>query len=228
MERREARHLRSLGVGRAAPDHDLADARLIDESRIQRRRTPLRGIVLLHVVHHVDRQPRWRTGIERREHARLAGGRHQLHVLEPGVARQLRHVLGPLRIIAILGGNRRERDPVLEHLHRGVVLRRDLGDHRVLLREFERQRPVATNGEKCGAGRRGRDKIAAVDLAGLDAIGIHVLRIHTTSGGCVPVAGGQCGAPHSRRPPTECGARRRHAPPGFPIAHAVAGGRRAM
>ena len=46
-----------------------------------------------------------------------------LDLLEAGVARQLRHVLGAVAGVEVLGGDRRQRDPVLQPLDGCIVLR---------------------------------------------------------------------------------------------------------
>src|SRR5262249_1862424 len=59
----ETGDLRSLLVRGAASDDHLADAALVDEARLERRRAPLGGIELLDVVHEIeaDRVPRARA-----------------------------------------------------------------------------------------------------------------------------------------------------------------------
>ena len=114
VQRGEAGHLRALGVGGAAADHDLADAGTIDDASFERRRAPLLRVVLLHVVHEVDRQRGGRAVVERGEDAGLARGRDDVDAREPGVAGELRHVLGALRIVEVLGGDGRQRDPVAQ------------------------------------------------------------------------------------------------------------------
>src|SRR5439155_25502049 len=68
-----------------------------------------------------------RGGIEDREHARLAVGVDDRCLLKSGVARELRHHFGAGGIVAILGGDRRQRDPILQSLHRFVVTLGDFG-----------------------------------------------------------------------------------------------------
>ena len=74
VQRGEQRRLRPLLVDRAAADHHLADAGLVDDARLERRRAPLGRIELLDVVHEVEADGLRRAGIERGEHARLAVG----------------------------------------------------------------------------------------------------------------------------------------------------------
>ena len=126
VQRGEERRLRALLVDRAAADDHLAEAGLVDELRFERRRRPFGGVELLHVVHEVEADGLRRAGIERREHAGLAVGVDDLDLLESGIARELRHVLGAFARIAVLGGDRRQRDPVLQPLDRFVVALGDL------------------------------------------------------------------------------------------------------
>jgi len=65
-------------------------------------------------------------------------------MVEARIAGELRHVLGALRVIAVLGRDGRERDPVLQHLDRRVVLRGDLGDHRIAVVAVAEDREVVT------------------------------------------------------------------------------------
>jgi hypothetical protein len=161
MERREERRLGTLLVDRAAADDRLAEARLVDQARFERRRGPLRGIELLHVVHEVEADRLLRAGVECGEDARLAVGVEHDRLLEPGVACELRHVLGACRVVAVLGGDRGERDPLLQALHRLVVAFRDL---------------VSDVGEVVGEGVRGGEEDECRDGGG-DAFALH-------EGGC--------------------------------------------
>ena len=54
VQRGEERRLGSLLVHRAAADDHLAEARLVDDARLERRRRPLGRIELLDVVHEVE------------------------------------------------------------------------------------------------------------------------------------------------------------------------------
>src|SRR5688500_20145681 len=98
MQRGEQRHLGPFLIGRSATDHHLADPWPLDNPAFQRWRAPLGGIVLLDVVHEVDTEPRFGSGVEYAKHARLSGGRHDLDPLKSRIARETRHVLGPARI----------------------------------------------------------------------------------------------------------------------------------
>ena len=171
VERRQQRGLRPLGVGGAATDDHLAEAGLVHQPSLEWRRAPLGRIVLLHVVHEIDREPSLGSGVERGEYARLARGGNQVHLLEAGLPRELCHVLGALGIVPVLGGDRRERDPVLQHLDRHVVAPGDRGDHGGLVRLLEGlSGPVADREcgrADCGALQEG----AAAQIAGGNVVG---------------------------------------------------------
>ena len=119
-------------------------------------------IVLLDVVHEVDRQPAASTRVERGEHAGLALGRDHLGLLEPGVSGQSRHVVGARGVTDVFAGDGRQLDPVLERLEGGVVLFRDLGDSgaRVLARHPERG--PAADGDGAGTRSGALQKNAAI------------------------------------------------------------------
>ena len=102
--------------------------------RLQRRRRPFRRVELFDVVHEVQADRGRRAGIERGVHAWLAAGLDDFDVLEAGLARQLRHVLGALLGIEVFGRDRRQRDPVLQRLHRRIVALRHLRADRVAIR----------------------------------------------------------------------------------------------
>ena len=101
-------------VDRAAAYDRVAYARLGNEFRFQRRRTPFLRIELLDVVHEVQPDRLGRAGIQRREHARLAIGIEYLDFLEPGIARKLRHVLDALARVEVFRRDRRQCDPLLQ------------------------------------------------------------------------------------------------------------------
>lgn len=92
---------------------------------------PFRGVELLHVVHEVDAQRRGGPRVERGEDARLAGRRHERHAVEAGVPGEPGHVFGALGVVEVLGRDRRQGDPVAQHLDRRVVLPGNVGDDRV-------------------------------------------------------------------------------------------------
>jgi hypothetical protein len=134
VQRGEAGDLRALRVGGASADHHLADAGTIDDAPFERRRAPLLRVVLLDVIHEVQRQRRRRARVERGEHARLPRCWNQLDACEARVARELRHVFGALRKIEVFGGDRRQRNPLAQFLNRRVVLRDNLRNYGVTVR----------------------------------------------------------------------------------------------
>ena len=109
--------------------HDLAEPGLSTRRASSGGEDHSAGIELLHVVHEVDADARGRAGVEHAEHAGLAGGRNDLDVRESGIARQLGHVLRPLREVAVFGGDGRQRDPVLQGLDCLVVHLGNLAEH---------------------------------------------------------------------------------------------------
>ena len=123
----EERSLGTFLVHRAATDADLAQTLLVDDLAFQRRRRPLGRIELLHVVHEVNADRRGRARIDDSEDAGLAGGRDDFDIGESSLASQLRHVLRTLRIVAVFGGDGRQRDPLLQVLDVFVVHLGDLG-----------------------------------------------------------------------------------------------------
>jgi hypothetical protein len=144
-ERAQEGILRSFLVHRAASHAHRPQPGLLHQARFQRRRTPFRRHELLHVVHEVNGQGGLRAHIHAAEHAGLARRRYQLHIGESGLLGQLRHVLGALRIVAVLRGNRRQRDPLLQALQVLIVHFRHLRQHRRLVRIL-----------RSGRGQRGR------------------------------------------------------------------------
>src|SRR5439155_177675 len=54
VQRGQERRFGTFLIDGAAADDDLAEVRLVDESRLERRRGPLGGIELLDVIHEVE------------------------------------------------------------------------------------------------------------------------------------------------------------------------------
>src|SRR5688572_3662522 len=171
VQRGEEGGLRPLGIGRPAAHDHLAEAGLVHQPGLERRRAPLGGVVLLDVVHEVDGEGVLRPGVDGTEDARLARRGNQLHLLEAGLPRQPGHVLGPLRISLVLRGDGWEGNPVLEHFHGGVVLPGDLGHDGGLVLLLEREGGPSADRDRGGAGGRSLDKGPAVER--LVAMGIH-------------------------------------------------------
>lgn len=164
--------LRAFLVYGSAPDADLAESLLLHDARFQRRRRPLRGIELLHVVHEVDPDTGSRAGIEQAKDAWLAGCGDDLHIGEAGLARQLGHVFRPLRIVAVLGSDRRQRDPVLKRLDGSIMQFGNFSKHGLHV--------PAVGGEQVhrqtryqGPCQRAADKFSTVYIAGI--VGFHLL-----------------------------------------------------
>jgi hypothetical protein len=126
VQRGEERGLRPLLVDRTATAEDLAEPGLVDDLAIPRRRLPFRGVDLLDVVHEVEAERVARTGIERREDARMAIGRDALGLLEPRVGREFRHQCTALFHAEVLGGNRGLVDPLAQPVDRLGVTPLDL------------------------------------------------------------------------------------------------------
>jgi hypothetical protein len=135
-QRAEKGRLRSFLVHRAATHADLAEPGLVDDLAFERRRRPLRGIELLHVVHKVNANRRGRACIDDSEDAGLAGGRDDFDIGESSLASQLGHVLRTLWIVAVLGRDRRQRDPLLQVFDVLIVHFRNLGQYRLHVRIY--------------------------------------------------------------------------------------------
>jgi hypothetical protein len=151
MQCSQERRLRSLLIHRAATHEDFAESWHVHETRLPRRRRPLLGVRLLHVVHEIQPERAARTGVECREDAGLAVGRPLLDVLEPGIAQHAHREIAALAHPAILGSDRRLTDPRLQPLHGFIVTLLDL----LVDRRAVRCRARASGGEH-RAGRQAR------------------------------------------------------------------------
>ena len=87
-------------------------------------------------------------------------GRNQIDATETGFAGEASHVLGALRVVAVLRSDGRQRDPVAQHLHRGVMGARDLGDDGVLVAGREQTSRIAQRHGR-GTGHAGVKEFAA-------------------------------------------------------------------
>src|SRR5207249_6748663 len=105
--------LRTLLIHRATPHAHGAEALPPHESRLERWRAPFGGLELLHVVHEIDSHGGAGSRIELAEHSGFSGGAYELDAREARLACELRHVLGPLRVIPVRGGDRGPPAPSL-------------------------------------------------------------------------------------------------------------------
>src|SRR5579872_137788 len=103
MKSAEEGRFRALLVHSAATDADPAQPFLVHNPPFERWRRPLRRVKLFHVVHKIDAEGGGRTGIKDAEDPRLARRWQNLDVRESGIASELRHVVRPLWIVAVLG-----------------------------------------------------------------------------------------------------------------------------
>ena len=162
MHRGQEGSLRAFLVDRSAPDHALAQARLIDDGRVERRRRPFRGIDLLDVIHEVDPERARRAGVERGEDAGLAIGRNFRRSLEAGLAQHAHGEVAAFVHAAVLGGNRGLANPRLQALHRFVMALFDFLLDGGKVRVGIGSERVVGEGERGGAGGGGLKKRSSV------------------------------------------------------------------
>ena len=86
MQGRQKCFLRSLLIHRATAHHHFAQPRFLDQRRFEWRRTPVRRIGLLHVVHKIETQRLRRSRVQRCKHTRLPVRRHLPHTAKSGLA----------------------------------------------------------------------------------------------------------------------------------------------
>ena len=121
MQRGKERCFRTLLVNGAAPDHDFAESGFVHQSGFERRRRPLSGIGLLHVVHVVKAQRFRGARIQSGEDSRLAVGGDFCSLLKARFAQHTHHHVAAFVHAAILGGDGWLADPVLQALDGFVV-----------------------------------------------------------------------------------------------------------
>ena len=126
MQCGQKRCFRSFLIHRPATDDHFAQARLFHEPRFERRRRPFAGVELFYVVHKVNADRLRPTRIHGSKDAGLAVRADDVGALEARVARQLRHILRAGGIITILGGNRRQCDPIAQPLEGFIMTFGDL------------------------------------------------------------------------------------------------------
>src|ERR1051326_6872976 len=183
VQRREERCLGPLLVpGAAAHDH-LAEALLVHDPCLERRRGPLRRVELLDVVHEVEPDSLRGARIEHGEHARLAVGGHDRDRLKARVAKELRHALGSRGGVEALGRDRRERAPVLKSLHGLVVALGDLA--------LDGGEVVRGAGGARGRGRERQDEECGNDARAAIGSGHRSLRGPGTRSDRIPGWGGR-------------------------------------
>ena len=163
----EERRLRTLLVHGAAAHEDLAEAGLVHEGGVERRRRPLGGIDLLDVVHEVDADRPRRSRVEGGEDAGMAVGGHLRRGLEAGVLRHVHHELAALVHAAVLGGDRRQLHPLLEALEAFRVALLDLGlDAGERVRGLSLAERPASSAGKGEGGRRSRGRAEEIASGG--------------------------------------------------------------
>ncbi len=133
VERAEEGGFRAFLVHRAAAYADSSEAFFLHDLAFEGRRRPLRGIELFYVVHEIDAHGGGRSGVQDTEDPGLARRGDNLHVGESRVTCEFRHVFGTLGIVAVFGGDRGERDPILQPLHVLVMQFGNLIEHRLLI-----------------------------------------------------------------------------------------------
>jgi hypothetical protein len=75
--------------------------------------TTIPWVELFHIVHEIEAEGGRRAGIEGGKDARLAISLDPFRALKAGVFQELDHVIGSLRISAILSRDRDLADPIL-------------------------------------------------------------------------------------------------------------------
>ena len=121
MQRGEERPFRTLLVYRPAAHYHLAESRFINESGFERRRRPLGGIRLLHVVHVVKTESARSTSVQRGDNAGLAVGGDSHRLLETCFAEHTHGQLAAFVHAAVFGGDGWLADPILQPLDGFIV-----------------------------------------------------------------------------------------------------------
>ena len=126
MKRRQEGGLRALLVDCSPADDHFSQFGLIDQGGLEGRGRPLGRIDLLYVVHEIKAQSARCTGIEGGENSGMAVGRHLGYAVESGIAQHAHGQVATFVHAAILGGNRRLANPLLDALHSLIVAFLDL------------------------------------------------------------------------------------------------------
>ena len=113
--------LRPFLIDCASAHHHCAESRPFHQRSIKRRRTPLRGIGLFHVIHKIESQSFRSASIQRRKNSRLPIRRHLLYLLKSRFAQHLHHQLAAFIHPTIFRRDRWLLDPRPQPLHRFIV-----------------------------------------------------------------------------------------------------------
>ena len=170
VERGEEGAFGALLVDRAAAA-DRAALRQVDDPPLERRRRPFRRVELLDVVHEIDADRAPGAGVDPAEHDRAAAGRDLADAGEPRLGGEPRHVIGAFLDVELLGGDGRQRDPLLDAPHAVLVAGIDGGTDRVAVAGAARLGEPRGGREQGGGGGGAGEQAAAV---GRKAVGHHV------------------------------------------------------
>src|SRR6266700_7199292 len=126
MQRRDERRLGSFLVYSASSYEDGAKFWFFYQLRVPRRRRPLGRINLLYVVHEVEAERAGCARIERGENSGLAVGRNFGDFTKSGFAEETHREVAAFADTPILRRNGWLVNPLLQSLHRFVMLLGDL------------------------------------------------------------------------------------------------------
>ena len=126
---------------------------LVDQRGVKRRRGPLRGIGLFHVIHEVEAEGSRRARVQGGENSRLSVARDFPHRIESGIPQESHGEVAALGHAAIFRGDGGLPDPFLEPMHGFVVMLVDFGVNRL---DFGGVRSAGpTRGGECGCSGNG-------------------------------------------------------------------------
>ena len=162
MQCRQERRLRTFLVDRAPADDAPTQARLVHQGRVEGRRRPFRGIDLFDVIHEVDTDGSGSTGVERGEDTGLSVGGNFCNAVESGVAQHAHGEVAAFVHAAVLGGNRRLANPLLQTDHGFVVAFLDFFLDGAQVRAGIGSERVAGKSKSGGAGGSGLKESASV------------------------------------------------------------------
>ena len=120
------------------------------------------GIDLLHVIHEIDTDGARSAGVERGEDTGLAVGGNFRDAVEAGVAQHAHGEVAAFVHAAVLGGNRRLANPLLQALHGFVVALFDFLLHGGEIGNVGGRERGSGEGERGGAGGGGLKKGSSV------------------------------------------------------------------